>query len=327
MGSVTAPTTADGGTLKLDSIPIVDLRLLSQSELYSLSLYSSSAYDPCRRDDVVIPNIDRSVFNESAGSRKQTYSRLRLAPPSSSSSVTPRRRTPHLRAAPAFANVNNNNFDPENAENAQIVTLLKQLFVTDVNYDELVPVKIDYSHSLPPYQFSSLAPSSPSNLGPTAHKRKRGRPRKNELLGSEGESAIWSSVAFDVNEADGFSSLNEIVVHENAEDKDREVLNKDGVAVDLVALGVVEHPYSEEIRRRTQGLGTEEELLGYLKGLNGQWGSRRKKKRIVGANEFGSVLPTGWKLLLSIKKKNGYAWLYCRRYIRFFLKLYHSFCS
>ncbi|KAL0439628.1 UNVERIFIED_CONTAM: Methyl-CpG-binding domain-containing protein 8 [Sesamum latifolium] len=316
--AVDSPATiADGGSLKLDSIPIVDIRLLSQSELYSLSLCSSSAYDPRRCDDVVIPKIDRSVFNESAGSRKQTYSRLRLAPPSSSSTATSRRRTPHLRpSATTFASINSNNSDPENAENSQIVSLLKQLFVTDLNPDELVPVKIDYSHSLPPQQLSSLPRTSLSNVVATGYKRKRGRPRRNELLGNEVESVLGVSVVDINDDADGFSSLNEIVVHENVEDRDREVLNRDGVAVDLVALGVVEHPYREEIRRRTEGLQTEEELLGFLRGLNGQWGSRRKKKRIVDANELGTVLPIGWKLLLCVKKKNGHVWLDCRRYIR-----------
>ncbi|KAL0307579.1 UNVERIFIED_CONTAM: Methyl-CpG-binding domain-containing protein 8 [Sesamum angustifolium] len=190
--AVDSPATiADGGSPKLDSIPIVDIRLLSQSELYSLSLCSSSAFDPRRCDDVVIPKIDRSVFNESAGSRKQTYSRLRLAPPSSSSTATSRRRTPHLRpSATTFASINSNNSDPENAENSQIVSLLKQLFVTDLNPDELVPVKIDYSHSLPPQQLSSLPPTSLSNVVATGYKRKRGRPRRNELLGNEVESVL-----------------------------------------------------------------------------------------------------------------------------------------
>ncbi|KAI3460038.1 hypothetical protein Pfo_016701 [Paulownia fortunei] len=340
--ATTTTTVPNDGSLQLDSIPIVDLRLLSQSELYSLSLCSSSAFDPNRWDDVVIPKIDRSVFNESAGSRKQTYSRLRLAPPSSSSSATPRRRTPHLRpTAATLVNSSNNNSDPENAENAHIVTLLKKLFVSDINPGELVPVKVEYSHSLLPQQLLSLNSYSASNVGLTGHKRKRGCLGQNKLLGNDIESTVGVSVV-DVNDnlhefsslneivvhenfedrdrevydnLHGFSSLNEIVVHENFEDRDREVLNRDGVAVDFVALEAVDHPYWEEIRRRTEGLGTEEELLGFLKGLKGQWGSRRKKKRIVDGSDFGSALPIGWKLLLAVKKKNGHVWLYCRRYI------------
>ncbi|KAK9111006.1 hypothetical protein Scep_018525 [Stephania cephalantha] len=68
--------------LQLDSLPIVDLNALSQSELNSLSLCSSDAgaFDFRHCDDLVVPKIDRTVFNESKGGRKQTYSRLRLAP-------------------------------------------------------------------------------------------------------------------------------------------------------------------------------------------------------------------------------------------------------
>ncbi|GER54107.1 methyl-CPG-binding domain 8, partial [Striga asiatica] len=204
--------------------------------LYSLSLCSSAAFYPRRFDDIVIPTIDHSVFNESAGSRKQTYSRIRLAPPSSSpSSVSARRRTLHLRPASSSF-----------ADNAQIATLLKQLFTA----------KIDYT-----------------NGGRAGHKRKRGCPPTNGKL----ESVV-------------------AVVANNVE-KDGEVTN----AVDLAALGLVEHPYKEEMRSRTHGLGTEEELLEFLKGLSG--------------NEFGTALPVGWKLLICVKKKNGTAHLYCRRYI------------
>lgn len=188
---------------------------------------------------------------------------------------------------------------------------------------DLFPVKIEYSNSLPAQQFTSPPPpSSPSNVGPTGLKRKRGRPRRNEFLGNVEELAVEVSVV-DASDVDRLPipSLNEIIVRDNAEERDREVLNSDGVAVDLAALGAVEHPYWEEIRRRTEGLLTEEELLGFLQGLNGKWASRRKKKRIVDAGEFGSKLPVGWKLLLSVKKKNGHVWLYCRRYIRFLFNL------
>ncbi|XP_042046909.1 uncharacterized protein LOC121792855 [Salvia splendens] len=303
-----AASTTDGGLLRLDSIPIVDLRLLSQSELYSLSRCSSSAADPNRRDDVVIPIIDRSVFNESAGSRKQTYSRLRLAPTDSPSAATPRSRTPHLRSPAAAYGSINTKTDPENVENHQIINLLKQFFVADMDPADLFPVKIEYLNSLPPQQFSSPPSPPPVNFPSIGVKRKRGRPRK----------AVEVSV-IDGSYADTLQlpmpSLSEFIPRDNADEKDREVLNSDGVAVDLAALGASEHPYREEIRRRTDGMRTEEELLGFLTGLYGRWGSRRKKKRIVDANEFGSKLPVGWKLSLSVKKKNGNVWLYCRRYI------------
>ncbi|KAL3830415.1 hypothetical protein ACJIZ3_019217 [Penstemon smallii] len=308
MGSaaITSPTptpTADGGsTLESNSVPIVDLRLLSQPELHSLSSTSTFPDPIIRRcEEIQIPQIDRSVFNESAGSRKQTYSRLRLAPPSSSSLSAPRSRTPHLRPTNL---TNNENWDPENAENAQIITVIKQLFAPDMNPNELVPVKINYSHE-------QLA----SNVVPTGiHKRKRGRPRKDEVvLGYERKrdhTMVEVSVV-DVNDnVSEFPSINE-----NVEDRDRGVLNKDGVAVDLMGLRAVDHPFWDEVRRRSEGLGTEEELLGFLNGLDGKWGSTRKKRRIVDASEFGNALPIGWKLLLSVKKKSGRVWLYCRRYI------------
>lgn len=200
--------------------------------------------------------------------------------------------------------------------------------------EDLVAVKIEYSNSIPTKQVLSLPPSSPSNVAVMGQKRKRGRPRKDEASGNQKELGTGfvdvnievdvdadADINVNVSDANGFSWLDEIAVRENLEERDREVLNRDGVAVDLVALGAVEHPYWEEIRRKTEGLQTEEELLGFLKGLNGQWGSRRRKKRIVDASEFGSNLPIGWKLSLCIKKKNGHVSLYCRRYIRYLFNI------
>lgn len=92
--------------------------------------------------------------------------------------------------------------------------------------------------------------------------------------------------------------------------------NRNGVTVDLVALVNADDPYGEELRRRTLGLDNEEKLLGFMRELEGQWGSRRKKRKIVDASEFGDALPVGWKLLLGLKRKEGRAWIYCRRYVR-----------
>ncbi|KAM7516824.1 hypothetical protein LguiA_006407 [Lonicera macranthoides] len=296
---MTVDSTSTSTACTLESIPTVDLHLLSQSELYSLSLcsHSSSALN-FSEDDVVIPKIDRSVFNESAGSRKQTYSRLRLAPASSSSTAI-RRRTPHLRSSRPPPDTSTDN-DPERAENSQIIHLLKELFAKENNNNnknDLLPINVDYSDSVP----------DSSN----AKKRKRGRPRKDRS--GEVLTPVKAELGFDV--------IKDIFYNENVEDrdldssKDREIANKNGVVVDLgIVRGLID-PYGAELRRRTDGMTTAEELLGFLGGLNGQWGSRRKKRMVVDANDFGDVLPNGWKILLSLKRKEGHVWLYCRRYI------------
>ncbi|KAI7757414.1 hypothetical protein M8C21_016050 [Ambrosia artemisiifolia] len=105
----------------------------------------------------------------------------------------------------------------------------------------------------------------------------------------------------------------EEVVYDEGKDKGLE--RENGGVVDVVGLGGLEDPYGAEIRRRTSGMTTEDELLGFLRGLNGHWGSRRRKRRVVEACEFGDVLPKGWKLSLCIKKKEGRVWLFCRRYL------------
>ncbi|XP_009613130.1 uncharacterized protein [Nicotiana tomentosiformis] len=320
MASVTVDSssvTVADGPLHAESIPTVDLRLLSQSELYSLSLCTPSAFNPRRDDDVIVPKIDRSVFNESAGSRKQTYSRLRLAPASSASSSSSsalRSRTPHLRNS--LHNPSSFNNDPENS---QIVSLLKQLFgsgtKTNPNPSDLIHIRVDYSDSLSvPLPLTVRVPES-SNVGSIGQKRKRGRPRKNE---NENEKVGVGGGGGGVDKGTDVA-IKDIVVYQNVDDNrdrdDKEMLNKDGEPVDLAVLGTLEDPFGEELRRRTEGLGSSEELLRFLGRLNGQWGSTRKKRRIVDAGEFGNVLPKGWKLLLSIKRKEGRVWLHCRRYI------------
>lgn len=94
------------------------------------------------------------------------------------------------------------------------------------------------------------------------------------------------------------------------------MVNKNGSVVDIVGLGSMEDPYGEELRRRTEGMSANEEaLLGFLRDLGGQWCSRRKKRKIVDADLLGDTLPVGWKLLLGLKRREGRASVYCRRYI------------
>ncbi|KAI0495494.1 hypothetical protein KFK09_021795 [Dendrobium nobile] len=268
-------------------IPVVDLRFLSQSELATLALSSPNSFDLRRCDDVVVPKIDRSVFNESAGSRKQTYSRLRLAPPKADSPSLPpslpRRRgrprsiplhtaaaaTPSASAPPASED---NPKDPDFRENLLIASYLRQLFSRE----------------------------DPSSQTLTLNKA------VSTVCTNENNDG-WENILAAAEEAQKALIL--------AEDHDRETLNSKGVAVDLVALGQMEDPFGEELRRRTLGLKTEEHLLGFLSGVEGQWGSRRKRRRFVDASLFGDVLPRSWKLLLGLKRKEGVAWVDCRRYV------------
>ncbi|KAI7742861.1 hypothetical protein M8C21_027874, partial [Ambrosia artemisiifolia] len=375
MATTTTTTAVDPDpSLRPNSIPTIDLRLLSQSDLHSLSNSSSSHLHRC--DDVVIPKIDRSVFNESAGSRKQTYSRLRLAPPSISSSPSPspsiHRRMPRIR--PSHTQTPLVLTDHDHADNSLIITAFNQLFNLDSNHlhsnsplqslnptlpDLLIspvqslnpesPVSLmnpeapaqlsnpqvpdllntEASHLLdpgPPESLDTEAPElldteapellnteapaelvnteAPAEILNTAMKRKRGRPRKNE-----------HAVVVRAPEPKRMrhSTVKKEVVYDD--DKDREIVNSRGVKVNLLDLGRLEDPYGEEIRRRTQGLSTADELLGFLRGLNGQWGTTRKKRRVVDASDFGDALPKGWRLSLCIKRKEGRVWVYCRRYI------------
>ena len=141
--------------------------------------------------------------------------------------------------------------------------------------------------------------------GGSQGKRKRGRPRKNENCSVENAKAVL--------DGKGRVGKKEELVNVNWNDND----------VDLVALGNLEDPFGEELRKRTQGLETEAELLEFLGGLEGEWGSWRRKKRIVLASEFGNVLPNGWKIVISLSKKGGRASLFCRRYVRFLLALHY----
>ncbi|OAY63796.1 Methyl-CpG-binding domain-containing protein 8 [Ananas comosus] len=272
-------------------IPVVDLRLLSQAELNTLSHSCPNAFDLRRCDDIVVPKIDRSVFNESAGSRKQTYSRLRLAPhkpspsPSSSSSSgagaaasAAGQRPRGLLSSHSAAGDGGDEDETGRRENQQIVSHLRRLFAQE-----------DPSFSSP-----ATATDPPQNLtlDPPPH-APAGRNVDPVSNGCKAESLALVPV----------------------QDRDREVLNPKGVAVDLVALGEKVDPFGEELRRRTEGLSKEEELLGFLNGLDGQWGSRRRRRKIVDASGLGDHLPKGWKLLLGLKRKEGVAWVNCRRYV------------
>ncbi|KAF9608274.1 hypothetical protein IFM89_008559 [Coptis chinensis] len=310
---MTIVTVDSSQNLNPNAIPVIDLRCLSQSELNTLCLYSSAAQSSSNtcNNDIVIPKIDRSVFNESAGSRKQTYSRLRLAAP----------RKPDISTVGRGRYNNNNNAtqqvpkpqntttttsvdDPERKENKEIVAVLRGLFGkdnTDIKFkeskvlsQELATVPLVVGRLEEPREIVSI------NGG----KKRRGRPRKDDR--KLGRSNKVRRVA----ESEDF--YENVTINENVV---MEIVNRNGVVVDLAVLGSSVDPFGVELRRRTDGLTTEEELLAFLRNLDGQWGSRRKKRKVVDASDFGDALPIGWKLLLSLKRKEGSVSLYCRRYI------------
>ncbi|XP_044478448.1 uncharacterized protein LOC123205537 [Mangifera indica] len=197
-----ATTTVDRHHLHLDSVPLIDLSLLSQSELFFLSHCSSrttSATTAAQNDDedeVSNPKIDRSVFNESAGSRKQTFSRFRLVPRNSSQILA------------QFPSV-----DPSETldeDNPEIISLLKSLFkiqslssYTVGNNGQLIPVQVNYKDYLNATrdlnENKGLHDVPVDVVSFSVKKRKRGRPRKDENRGSDGFWLIESGVKVNDN--------------------------------------------------------------------------------------------------------------------------------
>jgi hypothetical protein len=250
---------------------VVDLRGLNQSDLVALAATSPYAVDPRRgrqreADFLQPPKIDRSVFNESAASRKQTFSRRRAATNISHN------LTPAAASSSATASAPTD----DNSESRLIVFHLKSLFARDdPSYPPLPPI--------PPRPQTLTSPAVTTAANPAS------------------------------------------LPPPQAADPDREVINRKGTAVDLVMLAQLVDPYGEELQKRTAGLGSEPELLGFMNSLDGQWGSRRRRRKFVDAGMFGDHLPRGWKLLFGLKRKERVAWINCRRYVRFVLSPKH-FC-
>ncbi|XP_021837984.2 uncharacterized protein [Spinacia oleracea] len=97
-----------------------------------------------------------------------------------------------------------------------------------------------------------------------------------------------------------------------------EIVNRNGVVVDLAALEESENdggPFAEELRKRAGERVKQEELLEVLAAMEGEWCSRRKKRRVVDASSLGDALPVGWKLIIALRRKGGHFFPYCRRYI------------
>ncbi|KAF5448482.1 hypothetical protein F2P56_029016 [Juglans regia] len=278
--ATTAPPPAPLGLLNFDSLVHIDMSTLSQSELRALSLCSPSAFDLRHPSQFLPPKIDRSIFNESAGSRRQTYS----SPSNSTPTAGHRRRVAGLLPTIKLPTVLSD--DPERVEDRHIISHLKHFLDQDPRFDHFDLTLPSISSLFVSTNHEEAEPDKTVSFG-GERKRKRGRKPKMKVL--QLEEGYGRGVV--------------------------DVVNRNGVAVDLAALANLEDPYGEELRRRTLGMEREDELLGFMRELGGQWGSRRKKRKIVEAGVFGDALPVGWKLLLGIKRRDGRASIYCRRYI------------
>ncbi|WJX32702.1 methyl-CpG-binding domain-containing protein [Trifolium repens] len=273
------------------SLPVVDLRLVSQPELFTLSFSHDTGRNRRIDDDSVIPRIDRSVFNESAGSRKQTFSRLNFR---NNNNNNPNYSVPVAPVVPASESSSSHITVDE--ENSQIIDLLQQLFGVEAlrgaNDDRLVPFQGEFKQpaiEFTPQGFQSVAIGG---VDGSQRKRKRGRPRRDET----------SLVVVGDGDVEMVEAVNEQKVGTANKKKDF-VLEDAG------------DPFVEELIVRTQGMNTEAQLSEFLEGLNGVWASDRKKRRIVDANVICDLLPTGWKLILILQRRGARNSVVCRRYV------------
>ncbi|PQP94813.1 uncharacterized protein Pyn_03862 [Prunus yedoensis var. nudiflora] len=176
----------------VDSLTHVDITTLSQSELHALSLCSSSssAFNLFGAQDFVVPKIDRSVFNESAGSRRQTYSRPRRS--QSDASTGHRRRVAGLHVTPKLSPVPPD--DPERNENHAIIAHLKNFISQDPKFDQ---IDFEAAHTAsfpmllgPNHELRSGIVGFEGREDEGVKKRKRGRKPKVKVLSMEGEGYV-----------------------------------------------------------------------------------------------------------------------------------------
>ncbi|KAM7265409.1 hypothetical protein ACFE04_003092 [Oxalis oulophora] len=255
----------------------IDLTSLTQTELSTLSSLISPPSLSYRDETPISSTIDTSMFNESAGSRRQTYSR-----PSSS--------THHRhRIAPGTTQnplLQQQLIPPDDSQrtNHLIISSLKKLLNGNPRFSDIqfAPPR------LPPMPMPAapLPPVHNTIYQSSFTRKKRGRKPK-------------VRTGYEVVDSD---------MH-------LQRVNKHGAEVDVFALADLDDPYAEEIRRRTEGMANEEQLLQFLSQFTGQWCSRRRKRRFIDAGFIGDTLPVGWKLLLGLKRKEGRSWVYVRRYV------------
>ncbi|KAI4375871.1 hypothetical protein MLD38_013689 [Melastoma candidum] len=203
----------------------IELTSLSQSGLLSLSAATAPVEAP---HEFVVPVIDRSIFNESAGSSRQTYSRPPAsAPPSATSPVAAaghhRNRVPAVKP---HQPPTSSSQDPLTADNASIITHRKYLLSRNPNFTDVILSRpfVAVPKSSVGSEFSHGREEVSGGLG-----FKRKRARKPKARPSDHVSEYYS-------------------VRESQVGSEIENVNRDGNVVDVVVLEKEEDPFGRELR-------------------------------------------------------------------------------
>ncbi|KAJ6730345.1 METHYL-CPG-BINDING DOMAIN-CONTAINING PROTEIN 8 [Salix viminalis] len=234
--------------LHTESLPLIDLRHLSQSELLSLSFCSSSLHR-LRTDTAEVSTPKDRPFQRQPldEENSQIISLLKSLFGSDSSSIENNNEHYHkLVSVPVIYNDYMRLPSTITSESQNV-----SIGICDSSQGGVERLEVNHLISIRTAESSSK-------------KRKRGRPRKNE------------NVNFDNNDnSELFENKTIAVMCNNMEVegmKKEEKVSKNGAVVDFVALANMEDPYGEELRRRTEGMQLKAELLGFLEGFEGEWG-------------------------------------------------------
>ncbi|KAJ9538096.1 hypothetical protein OSB04_030829, partial [Centaurea solstitialis] len=215
----------------------LEMKKMSQSELYALSRCSPSAFDLSTAETLIIPTINSDHHHFPISTTTTSPTRI---------FAFSHRRGRRRRISASETDV---------AENRLILNTLQKL-VAEAN-------------------------------GSISNPRKRKRRRRK--LKSDGEEEIDVKLG---------------VINVNGEEID----------LDFVA-GVAEGAFDAKLKEMTDGMVREDEFLGFLGGLEGRWGSSRRRRKYVAAEVLVKALPADWKILLSLRPRARQPSLYCRRFV------------
>ncbi|WOH04915.1 hypothetical protein DCAR_0624327 [Daucus carota subsp. sativus] len=266
--------------LTFESLPEINLSDLSQSELHTLSLCSVSAFKLHNSNDIITPSVNPSIFNKSARQNySRPYRRRRISPKPLSSD----------HCGPAH--------DPAEVEDRTIVGYLKNLLGDQEREFSGLKRVVEGDSG----EFLNPGRVVEGNFGELSNPER-------VVESNSGAIVVYEDERNGRKRKRGGGGKSDVEVELSN-------VNSNGVVVNFQELGDSDEYYSEELKKRTEGLRTEEDGLGFLRGLNGKWCSRRKKRKFVDASEFGDKFPVGWKIILGLRRRNGCVSLYCRRYV------------